>query len=333
MSMRTASNTSIGFQTYLRRRLLLFLAIGLVLVLQLHIIFSGSFQTCSSSAASQDVYTISKRSDNFKIDPKDALKPVSEHFWSAQDIENYVPLASRNTQLIYFITPTYQNPAQWVDIVRLSQTLMHDRLIYWIVVEDAVNCTLRIRNQLNFTGMMYAHLAAKTERQAKGKGVTQRNRALDHIAALNGPDGVVYFGDDDNAYDLRLFDELRKTKRVSIFGMGFTGNANYERCIVDSTTGKVTGVAMNWPPTRKFPMDMGGLAIHTSIVKAKKPRFTGRRGELETKFLELVADNLAELEPLNQNCTRIYSWHVKTGGTKDNRVKNDPAFDEIKGLV
>ena len=33
-------------------------------------------------------------------------------------------------------------------------------------------------------------------------------------------DGVVYFADDDNAYDTRLFWEIRKTRMISMFPVG-----------------------------------------------------------------------------------------------------------------
>lgn len=54
----------------------------------------------------------------------------------------------------------------------------------------------------------------KKMRGAKPKGVANRNRGLKWIRQ-NAVEGVVYFADDDNTYDVRLFNE------VSVFVFGF----------------------------------------------------------------------------------------------------------------
>ena len=281
---------------------------------------------------------------NHSFDPTaaDVDSEVPEHYWSARDIKKFLPSISLNSDvqhppLVYFITPTYKNPAQWVNLVRLSQTLMNDRLVYWIVVEDAHECSLRVRKQLEFSGLMYAHFAMKTPPKIEGgKGIEQRNKALEHLEQFGGPDGVVYFGDDDNAYDLRLFREIRQTRRISVFTTGFVGsNGMYERCIVNEETGKVKKTVTNFQPhSRKFPIDMGAFAVHTSILRERKPRFRFECcGKLETLFLEQIAENLSDLEPLNDNCTKFYSWHLKTGGIQTGVVGGDPDFNEIKKLV
>ncbi len=110
--------------------------------------------------------------------------------------------------LIFFVTPTYKRVTQIADLIRLANTLDHDSAIYWIVVEDATGCSKRVRDILDRTGLPYAHVAALTpipqsplKKNFKlAKGVEQRNVALDVIEYV-GLEGVVYFGDDDNAYD------------------------------------------------------------------------------------------------------------------------------------
>lgn len=47
----------------------------------------------------------------------------------------------------------------------------------------------------------------KKVRGPKPKGVANRNRGLKWIRQ-NAIDGVVYFADDDNTYDVRLFNEV-----------------------------------------------------------------------------------------------------------------------------
>ncbi|KAI2508957.1 glycosyltransferase [Fragilaria crotonensis] len=190
--------------------------------------------------------------------------------------------------LIYFVTPTYKRVTQIADLIRLANTLDHDCAIYWIVVEDATGCSKR--------------------------GVEQRNVALDVIEYL-GLEGVVYFGDDDNAYDVRMFPELRRTKRVGTFGVAYAGGGTYERCMVNPKSGKVATFVTNWIGGRQFPVDMGSLSFHTSVLLTeKRPRFAHDwgLGYLETRFLELLISSKHELEPLMNNCQRMYVYHVKT---------------------
>ena len=41
---------------------------------------------------------------------------------------------------------------------------------------------------------------------------------------LDSYKGVLYFGDDDNTYDLRLFQEIRDTQHISMFPVGLIGD-------------------------------------------------------------------------------------------------------------
>lgn len=55
------------------------------------------------------------------------------------------------------------------------------------------------------------------------RGVANRRAALNWIRTNNIKKGILYFGDDDNTFDLDLFPEIRETKRVSMFPVGLVG--------------------------------------------------------------------------------------------------------------
>lgn len=221
--------------------------------------------------------------------------------------------------LIFFITPTYQRHTQMADLTRLGQTLSHDKGVYWILVEDAPSTTARIRDLLQRTGLPFAHVA-KPKRQSKGpndvvngRGVLQRNRALDIVASLNYTPGVIYFGDDDNAYDVRLLDQIRQTKRVAASGVFFEGGKSYYgRCIAGSN-GMVKKFLASWSGGRKFAIDMASFAFTTTIFQEKQPRFSDawKPGWLENNFIEQMVDRAEDVEALDQ-CRKIYAWHVHT---------------------
>ena len=57
-------------------------------------------------------------------------------------------------------------------------------------------------------------------RRSKGpkpRGVAGRNAALRWIVENAEDEGVIYFADDDNAYDLRLFQEVAKRQNDNSF--------------------------------------------------------------------------------------------------------------------
>ena len=252
-------------------------------------------------------------------------------------VQGHGAAEQQNHPLIYFITPTYKRNTQMVDLARVIQTLMHDRGIYLILVEDSVNCTRRVRNLLDGSGLMYAHVSARSPGKEANpynhRGVNQRNRALSIVEELNMP-GIVYFGDDDNAYDIRLFPELRRTNQVSVFNVGFKGG-----CVVNATTGKVSHFVdnSNWEAgrKRKFQADMAGFAFHSNLVLQRKPRFRfdWPKGYLETGFLEQIVESVADMEPLGDNCTKTYVWHTQTKGASLSSNLTDPDMKDIQNLI
>ena len=126
---------------------------------------------------------------------------------------------------IYMITPTYSRWTQKADLTRLCHTLMHVPKLHWILVEDSNEKTRLVSRFLAKCKVRSTHLNTRTAeerrlddgepRWRKNRGVEQRNLALDWLrseaAAGRLPrteQSVVYFGDDDNTYDIELFEEV-----------------------------------------------------------------------------------------------------------------------------
>jgi hypothetical protein len=67
-----------------------------------------------------------------------------------------------------------------------------------------------------------AQMPAKYRKnKVKPRGVSNRNRGLEWIRA-NASDGVLYFADDDNTYDLDIFDEVRIENTFNVFSFPFS---------------------------------------------------------------------------------------------------------------
>ena len=119
---------------------------------------------------------------------------------------------------VYAITPTYVRSTQRVDLTSLCHTLMHVPNITWIVVEDSVDKTQLVTDVLaKCKSVKSVHLATRSSAPlSKGRGIKQRNAGLKWIRERCGSStimmrkcrGVVYLMDDDNKYDLRLFQEV-----------------------------------------------------------------------------------------------------------------------------
>lgn len=113
---------------------------------------------------------------------------------------------------LYIITPTYYRAEQLPELTRLSHTLMLIPNVHWLVIEDAQTKSHLVTDLLLRTGLKFDHLLAPMpekyrKRKIKPRGVSNRNRGLAWLRA-NASNGVFYFADDDNTYDLELFQEV-----------------------------------------------------------------------------------------------------------------------------
>lgn len=224
---------------------------------------------------------------------------------------------------VYMITPTYARWTQKADLTRLCQTLMHVRQIHWIVVEDAVSPTPLVTKLLRRCTVPSTHLHTRTPERLrlkggeptwrKCRGVEQRNAGLEWLRRnVGNEEGVVYFGDDDNTYDVELFEQMRDTKKVSVWPVGICGGLRFEGPLCKND--KVTGWHTGWALERPFPIDMAGFAISLPLLVSRtNARLDpdAKIGYLESSILEkLVA--IDELEPKASNCTKVFVWHTRT---------------------
>ncbi|KAH9375945.1 hypothetical protein HPB48_012585 [Haemaphysalis longicornis] len=235
--------------------------------------------------------------------------------------------------VIYAITPTYARPVQEAELTRLSHTFRLVPRFHWILVEDSSSKTELVSGFLARCGVPYTHLYVATPGELKlgpkdpswllPKGVLQRNEGLRWLRA-NGhkldPRGVVYFADDDNTYDLRLFEEMRKTVKVSVWPVGLVGGLLVEGPKVRD--GRVSGWNALWKPKRqaqRYPLDMAGFAVSLRLLlDFPEAQFRLRlpRGEQESFLLGQLLAGPHELEPRAENCTQTLVWHTRTQDPK-----------------
>jgi len=235
--------------------------------------------------------------------------------------------SSRNSStVIYFITPTSYRAAQKADLVRLAQTLSLVPNLFWIIIEDAKAKSLAIEEIMSRAKVKGVHLSILTPTKMKlndtmpnwklPRGVLQRNAALNWIRInLPGPrDGIVYFGDDDNTYDVRIFDEMRTIRKAGIWPVGIVGGRLVETPILDAD-GLVSGFNALWKPDRPFPVDMAAFAVNINLI-LENPyaafTYNVARGYQESHFLTSIGISRADLEPKANSCTLVLVWHTRT---------------------
>lgn len=95
------------------------------------------------------------------------------------------------------------------------------------------------------TNLPFTHLSSPKPFLYKSsnfpRGVSNRRAALDWLQK-NVEEGILYFGDDDNTVDLQLFEEIRNTKKVSMFPVGLIGGYGVSSPVVKD--GKVINYSM-----------------------------------------------------------------------------------------
>ena len=230
---------------------------------------------------------------------------------------------------IFFITPTYPRREQVAELTRLGQTLLLAGNVHWVVAEDSGTCSPLVAALLSRMGLPYTHIISPQPniyKEAKLKynprGVSSRRAGLSWVME-HQPEGVIYFGDDDNTYDIRLFKEIATTQKVSMFPVGFIGIQGVSSPIV--VDGKVVGFSDDWFAQRKFPVDMAGFAVNLEFLRLRNKKANRampyKAGYEEDVFLQNLNLTLDDIEPLASDCTEVLVWHTKTVKEKKSSLK------------
>ena len=259
--------------------------------------------------------------------------------------------------MIYLITPTYPRLTQKADLIRFIYTMRQVPGLHWIVVEDHPNKTSLVQRLLESSGLRFTHLNvnspinASTVRESDLskllndsshfdqkpeiderphlllRGIAQRNEGLRWLRANTGPNdkGVVYFADDDNTYNIRLFELMRHTRKVSVWAVGLISDGAWANIQVNNS--KVVGWYVNWGRDRYFTTDMAGFAVNLHLFHnhpSAKFYYTFRKGYIETSFLSQFHIERSDLEPVAHHLKEVLVWHTRTEMLPEWRRKPPP---------
>ncbi|CAD5232109.1 unnamed protein product [Bursaphelenchus xylophilus] len=195
---------------------------------------------------------------------------------------------------------------------------MHVKNIHWLVIEDANETYPLIDKFLKKTGIKYTYLHT-TNRGLPCRGWAQRNLAFEYLRQHRnqfGKNDVIYFADDDNAYNYRIFDDyIRKVTRMGVWAVGTSGSTYVESPVVEE--GKVVGFHVMFRPERKYATDMSGFALNIDVLLNSNATFNLHcAGTVpEECFLRQVNVPYDQLEPFGYGTREdkeIYVWHRRT---------------------
>ena len=245
------------------------------------------------------------------------------------------PLRPKGLPIIYVVTATKARLARKADLTRVANTLRQVPALHWIVVEDAHEPSALVAGILERSGMAgsYSHVSHKSPPIAPDtpwwkvpRGLFQRNFGATFLRTLLPKDadpeslGVLYYADDDNVYDLRIFEQMRYAKHVAAWPVGLVGNLMYEGPVADPASGRVVDWHAAYNLNRKYPIDMAGFALSVKTVLALTDReevFSvaqnrQHHGQQESDLLKKLVNSWDDIEPMADMCRSILVWHTKT---------------------
>ncbi|VDN98508.1 unnamed protein product [Rodentolepis nana] len=215
---------------------------------------------------------------------------------------------------IFVITPTYYRITQKPELVRLCTVFSHIPNLHWIVIEDSINKTDLVTDLLKQCIVTSTHLnmPSPNDKKYNIKGSNQRNAGLQWLRETYKPGkcrGVVYFADDDNTYDPRIFEEMRTLQLGATWPVGIVGGSSWEGCICSpDNPNRITGFWAGYKPWRSFPIDMAAFAVNLDLI------FTHPNASFDYEHVEqqegtilsqLGFKSAHELEPRANGCSKV----------------------------
>ncbi|XP_047488307.1 galactosylgalactosylxylosylprotein 3-beta-glucuronosyltransferase S-like [Penaeus chinensis] len=226
---------------------------------------------------------------------------------------------------IYVVTGTYQRTNQMPEMTQLAQTLMLVPNVHWIVAEDTRVHNKWIMEYLRFTGIPFTYLKTPTPRKFLKLGTVpigaSNSRAAIAWIRKNAKTGVVYFAHETNIYDYRLFEEIRSTRGVSLFPVGFATRLQLSTPVVKK--GRFSGWYDDLATERKFPVEMAGFAFSVELLQ-QRPRANvdWSYDFQEESLLKGLGIPPERMELKAERCNKILVWTVEA-------VMPKPATREI----
>ncbi|MCL4129096.1 UNVERIFIED_CONTAM: hypothetical protein GTU68_051857 [Idotea baltica] len=202
------------------------------------------------------------------------------------------------------------------ELTRLGQTLLLVPRVHWLLAEDSPKCSDTVSQFLAKLGLPYTHIASPMPEPYRKlsqapRGVSNRRAALHWVKEHGVDNGVLYFLDDDNAINVNLFEEMRDTKKVSMWPVGLVGGYSVSSPVLNK--GTVVSFYDAWPAGRKFQVDMAGFAVNVGFMKSqKKVTMPYIAGHEEDGFLKSLCISLADIEAKGNGCTEVSVWHTRT---------------------
>ena len=176
-----------------------------------------------------------KKSISQDIPPEPITVVVKEIVKEYVEVIKEVPFGQVHGRHIYIITPTYPRIVQRADLVRMTEFVRSATLggnATWVVIDDANITSIWTEQFLQETQLpevIYTNQQTPPKQKKTTRGVSQRNKGLrivyDKVCSKHYESiwdyPIIYFADDDNTYDYRLWNLLRENVvRVAVANVG-----------------------------------------------------------------------------------------------------------------